>query len=72
MVPPRKQGMKRQSRKKSKMVFKATQSWKQAIMVAEWALANAYKQIGEDAKSTEMLARCKANVPYGIMLHKMA
>ncbi|WAO20773.1 MULTISPECIES: hypothetical protein [Listeriaceae] len=41
-------------------------------MVAEWALANAYKQIGEDAKSTEMLARCKANVPYGIMLHKMA
>lgn len=41
-------------------------------MVAEWALANGYKQIGEDAKSAEMLARCKINVPYGIMLHKMA
>ncbi|MBC6316519.1 hypothetical protein [Listeria grandensis] len=41
-------------------------------IIAEWALAIAYKQIGEDTKSAKMLARCKASAPYGVMLHKVS
>lgn len=40
-------------------------------MIAEWALAYAYKQIGDEGKSAEMLERCKKTVPFGVMLHKI-
>ncbi|MBC6316520.1 hypothetical protein [Listeria grandensis] len=44
---------------------------KKPNMIAEWALANAYYELGDHAKSAEMLERCKKTAPFGVMLHKI-